>query len=135
MLEGKKMSSRWMMMGALLSMLAVILGAFGAHYLKPQISQAMLLVYKTGIQYQMYHSIALILVGILVQQNNQVLMLRHLKVAALLFLLGIGVFSGSLYVLSITGIKSIGAFTPIGGLAFIVGWIYFLLAVKEIKQN
>jgi len=135
MLASEALSRRCLMTGAVLSMLVVMLGAFGAHFLKAQMTQDMLLVYKTGIQYQMYHSFALILVGVLAQENSKELVYKRFKIAAFLFLFGIGVFSGSLYILSITGIKFIGAFTPIGGLAFIVGWFYFFLAVKEIKHN
>ena len=109
--------------------LAVSLGAFGAHGLKEMLTPAMLEIFKTGVQYQFYHTFALLAVGILqsLGESNQ------LKWASRLFVAGIIIFSGSLYLLSISGIKVLGAITPIGGIAFIAGWV--MLFMHPIKQK
>ncbi len=108
-------------------MLSVMFGAFGAHILKGILNPEMLEVYKTGVQYQFYHTFALLTVGILMHFGNS----KALKWSANLFIAGTVLFSGSLYLLSLTGIKIIGIITPIGGLVWIIAWI--LLAVHCIK--
>lgn len=108
---------------ALSGMLAVALGAFGAHAFKGIISPEMLEVYKTGVQYQFYHTFALLVVGILMHFNQT----KVLEWSAYLFGTGIILFSGSLYVMAISGIKEAGIITPFGGIAWIAAWI--LLAV------
>jgi len=113
---------------AISGMLAVILGAFGAHGLKKILTPEMLEVFKTGVQYQFYHTFALLAVGILMYFSES----KSLKWSANMFIVGIVLFSGSLYALAISGIKILGAITPLGGVAFIVGWI--LLAVYASKQ-
>ncbi|MDR3652736.1 MAG: DUF423 domain-containing protein [Paludibacter sp.] len=121
-----------LILSALSGMLAVILGAFGAHVLKKMISPDMLEVYKTGVQYQFYHTFALLAVGILMYFKQS----KILKWSANLFVIGIALFSGSLYVLSITGIKMFGIVTPFGGITLITAWI--LLAIhcsKNIPAN
>lgn len=104
--------------GAILAGLAVAFGAFGAHGLKGKISADYLAVFNTGAQYHMIHALALILCGILASRLD-VPLLRYSGYA---FMLGILLFSGSLYALTILGNKSLGIITPFGGLAFIVGW-------------
>ena len=110
--------------GAVGAGLSVALGAFAAHALKSRLPAEMLAVFQTGVQYQFYHSLGLILVGILIQryQGSSLLTASGLLMAA-----GILLFSGSLYVLSTTGLRSLGLITPIGGVAFIAAWL--LLAV------
>ena len=115
--------------GALSGVLAVLLGAFGAHLLKNMISPDMLEVYKTGIQYQFYHTFALLAVGL--QMNFKPT--KSLKWSGYLFIGGILVFSGFLYLLAITGIKSLGMIVPIGGLMFVAGWICMLIHLLKIK--
>ena len=115
--------------GALSGVLAVLLGAFGAHLLKNMISPDMLEVYKTGIQYQFYHTFALLAVGL--QMNFKPT--KSLKWSGYLFIGGILVFSGFLYLLAITGIKSLGMIVPIGGLMFVAGWICMLIHLLNIK--
>ncbi|RKD92876.1 DUF423 domain-containing protein [Mangrovibacterium diazotrophicum] len=107
--------------------LAVVIGAFGAHGLKSKLSPEMMDVYKTGVEYHFYHALGLLLVGILSIQMPSSL----INFSALFLFLGIVIFSGSLYVLAITGIKWIGAITPIGGLCFIAGWLLLVLAVLK----
>ena len=121
---------RILTIAAVSGMTAVMLGAFGAHALKKVISPEMLEVIKTGVQYQFYHTFALLAVGILMHFNTS----KALKWSANLFLLGIILFSGSLYALAITGIKPLGIITPFGGVAFIVGWVLLIAHVRGLKK-
>lgn len=113
--------------------IAVILGAMGAHILKSQITADKLESFKTGVTYQFYHGLALILIAILMEVFKK----PGLKIAALLFTVGILFFSGSIYILStaeISGInpKPFGPITPLGGLFFIAGWITtFIVFIKK----
>ncbi|MCW8400000.1 DUF423 domain-containing protein [Legionella sp. PATHC038] len=116
-------SKRFITFGALLAMIATILGAFAAHGLKTQLSDAQMDVFKTGVFYQMIHSLALLFDGMLLMQFNN----RLIQISGWLFLAGIFFFSGSLYVMSLLTVKALGLVTPIGGLFFIFGW--FLLAI------
>lgn len=100
-------------------MLAVILGAFGAHGLRGKLDDHALGIYETAVQYHFYHSLALLAVGLLALSQPHTALLRS---AGWLFCLGILIFSGSLYVLAVSGVKWLGAVTPLGGLAFIAGW-------------
>jgi uncharacterized membrane protein YgdD (TMEM256/DUF423 family) len=106
------------------AMLSVILGAFAAHGLKSKLSESLLMTFQTGVQYQMYHSLALILLVILYRQMPQSLLLYS---AGFMFA-GIILFSGSLYMLALTQIKWFGPITPIGGVCFIVGWALIIVA-------
>lgn len=108
-----------LLMGALWGFLGVGLGAFGAHGLKSHLSPALLLIFETGVKYQMYHALALLGLSLLFPANQAPTTLIW---ASRLFSLGIVVFSGSLYLLSITGVRTWGAITPLGGLAFLSGW-------------
>ena len=108
--------------------LGVIVGAFGAHALKTHISPDMLMTFEVGVRYQIYHALGLIAVSWAASQWNSQL----ISVAGWLFVVGIVIFSGSLYILSLTGIRWLGAITPIGGLAFILGWLF--LAWMAIRR-
>ena len=111
--------------GIISSLLTVIIGAFGAHGLKEVLTNNKTLeTFQTAVRYQMFHSITLIIVGVLYHLN-----IVDNKFPTYLFLGGIFIFSGSLYVLSITGIKWLGAITPIGGLLFILGWGFLFMAI------
>lgn len=113
--------------GAVNAALAVTLGAFGAHALKERLSERYLAVWETAVQYQMFHAAGLLAIGILM--NSSLLgSSTSLIWAGALILAGIIIFSGSLYVLSLSKIKILGAVTPIGGVAFIVGWIMLIIA-------
>jgi uncharacterized membrane protein YgdD (TMEM256/DUF423 family) len=103
--------------------LAVVLGAFGAHKLKGRIDPELLVTFEIGVRYQMYHALAL-----LAMARTRLAGARLQLASGWLFLAGIGLFSGSLYVLTLTGERWLGAITPLGGLAFIVGWICLALA-------
>jgi len=109
--------------------LAVLIGAFGAHLLKPLISPEMLEVYKTGVQYHFYHTLALLAVGILYLQQPS----KTLKWSGYLFMAGIVIFSGFLYLLAITGTKSLGMIVPVGGVTLVAGWICLLVHILKAK--
>ena len=110
-------------------MLSVILGAFAAHGLKSKISEQMLGVFQTGVQYQFYHALALLFIGLMLKQHNSSL----LAVCAGFMMAGVVLFSGSLYTLALTEIKWVGPITPLGGLCFIIGWL--LLSVSIFKSD
>lgn len=110
---------------ALLGALSVAGGAFGAHALKGQLTENALNSFETGIRYQMYHALALLVVALLLKQNPEVTVLA---IAGGCFIAGIVLFSGSLYGLSLAGIKALGPVTPLGGVAFIAGWVCLMLA-------
>ncbi len=113
------MARTTLILAALSGLLAVALGAFGAHGLEPVLEPDLLATFNTGVEYHMSHSLALFGVSILLQRFPQD---RALQFSAMAFIVGIIVFSGSLYILSISGIRWLGAITPIGGLGFLIGW-------------
>lgn len=120
------MSKFFLISSCLSGALAVSIGAFGAHALKPTLqANGYLSTFETGVQYHFYHTLVLLLLGALSMKIETPL----LNYAGYAFLVGIFIFSGSLYTLSITGIKWLGAITPIGGLGFIIGWVLLMLAV------
>jgi uncharacterized membrane protein YgdD (TMEM256/DUF423 family) len=105
--------------GAALALFAVAFGAFGAHALKDRLSAESLGIYQTGVQYHMAHALALLLVASLAER------LRLKAAVGWLFVVGVLIFSGSLYLLAITGQRWFGAITPLGGLCFLAGWAVF----------
>jgi uncharacterized membrane protein YgdD (TMEM256/DUF423 family) len=113
--------SGWIALGALNAAIAVAAGAFGAHGLRERLDARALEVFETGARYQMYHAFALIAVGLVAGSS----VARGAQLAGWLFQIGIALFCGSLYALSLSGIKTLGAITPLGGLAFLVGWLWF----------
>jgi len=110
----------FVILGSLNAFLAVALGAFGAHGLKSKVSADMLTVWQTGVQYQMFHALGLILLGVLIHLLPQI---AQLRVSGWLFFSGIILFSGSLYVMVVSGVRALGIVTPIGGIAFLLGWL------------
>jgi len=112
--------SPWIALGALNAAIAVGAGAFAAHGLRERLDARALEVFETGARYQMYHALALVLAGVLASSA----LVRGASTAGWLFQGGIVLFSGSLYVLALTGIKGLGAITPLGGLAFLAGWLW-----------
>lgn len=118
----------FLLVSSISGLLAVLLGAFGAHGLKGKLSADMLGVYETAVQYHFWHTLALFGVAILIQQGLQG---AAVKASAYLFLVGMLIFSGSLYVLAISGIKWLGAITPIGGLLLIAGWASLAVAAYK----
>ncbi|HAJ59038.1 MAG TPA: DUF423 domain-containing protein, partial [Cyanobacteria bacterium UBA8543] len=106
--------------GAILGGLSVAAGAFGAHALRQKLSERAIEIFQTGVHYQMYHALALLLVGLLLSRAE--VAQSTLVAAGFSFIIGVAIFSGSLYALSLTNIKWLGAITPVGGVAFMVGW-------------
>ena len=129
------MQKGFIKLGALLGALSVMLGAFGAHALKQLISDKSLVIFETAVRYQYYHVVALLLTGILYKEFSN----NYMQWAGRLFCLGILFFSGSLYLLAFiditenTGLKWIGAITPLGGACFIAGWLS--MAAGVLKRN
>ena len=122
--------SRWVLVvGAGFAMLAVMIGAFAAHGLKHVLDAYQLGLFETAARYQMYHAIGLLIVGVIstIPQFSP----RWLKAAACAFILGIALFSGSLYLLALSGIKWLGAITPLGGVAFLFGWLALIVAALK----
>jgi uncharacterized membrane protein YgdD (TMEM256/DUF423 family) len=105
---------------AVLGGLSVAAGAFASHGLREKISERSLEIFDTGARYQMYHALALLLVALLISRTTSPQPI--LIASGWLFIVGIAIFSGSLYALSVTGWKYLGAITPLGGVAFILGW-------------
>jgi len=116
--------------GAVNAMLSVAFGAFGAHLLEGRVADKYLDTWQTAVQYQMFHSIGLIAIAILMS-SSLIGSLGSLNWAGYLMLAGIIIFSGSLYVLSLTGISILGAITPIGGVAFIAAWILVIVTAAK----
>lgn len=116
----------FMVLGALNAFLSVLFGAFGAHALKTRLTVDMMSVYHTGNQYHFYHALGLLLVGVIATQLPDSALLRS---SGWLMQTGIVLFSGSLYVLAISGVRWLGAITPLGGLAFLAAWLLLAMAV------
>ena len=122
------MAKIFISMSAILGLLGVALGAFGSHGLKEKLSADMMSVYQTGSHYHLIHALALLGIGILARQMDA----TAIKVAGIAMIFGIFVFSGSLYALAISGVRILGAITPIGGVGFMIGWA--ALAVAAIQN-
>jgi uncharacterized membrane protein YgdD (TMEM256/DUF423 family) len=121
----------WTAVGALLLALAVALGAFGAHGLKGRLDAYSIGVYEKAVLYHFLHALGILLVALLAR-TGAISGAGQARVAWLLFV-GILLFSGSLYVLAVSGIRALGAITPLGGLAFIAGWL--LLAYEALRSQ
>jgi uncharacterized membrane protein YgdD (TMEM256/DUF423 family) len=119
----------FMIIGSLNMLLSVALGAFGAHGLKARISADMLEVFKTGVQYHMVHALGILLIALFAEKLGESSLALW---SGWIMFAGIVLFSGSLYALSTTGIKVLGAITPLGGLCFLASWV--LLAVAALKS-
>ena len=113
--------------GALLGALGVILGAFGAHALRAHLEPHDLETFETAVRYQMYHAVALFGAAWFLSRNAP-----YAAPAAWAFVAGVAIFSGSLYLLVATGQRWLGAVTPLGGLAFIAGWLLLALAASKL---
>ena len=123
--------------GCIFALLAVVLGAFGAHALKEILAPEQLMTFDTGVKYQFYHSFALIACGIL-YSNYPV---KQIRLAHWFFLVGVLFFSGSIYALTLlkargqVGLGGLGIVTPIGGLLFILGWLMLILAIAKSNKD
>jgi len=129
-------SKLFLILGALSGAMSVAAGAFGAHALRERVEPRLLEVFETAARYQMYHALALIAVALVLARNNGVAAAvlgpapgTGLTVASgWLFVIGTALFSGSLYAMTFTGVRALGAITPLGGVAFIAGWVCLAVA-------
>lgn len=118
------MRTNWFAVGAFAAAIGVTLGAFGAHALKLRVTEDLIAVFETGVRYQMYHALALLAVAWAATRWPG----PWINASGWLFTLGILIFCGSLYLMTFTGVRWLGAITPIGGLCFILGWIAMAVA-------
>ena len=118
------MDKTFMFVGALMGGIGVAIGAFGAHGLRGRLSPEMLAVFETGVRYHMYHALAILATAAILPRIDG----RAVIVAGWSFTTGILLFSGSLYALALSGVTTLGAITPLGGVAFLVGWISLAVA-------
>lgn len=132
------MHKKFVATGAVLGAVAVALGAFGAHGLKEIVSAQTVQAFQTGVQYQMYHALALLLTGLLYEKCHP----KFARIAGVLFIIGIILFSGSLFILTAgraaetASLDKAGIITPFGGVAFIAGWLFlFLSAMKKTARS
>lgn len=124
------MQRAFLILGAVFGFFGVALGAFGAHGLKKVLSPEMLLIFETGVRYHMYHTFAILIIALFVEKYPA------LRYSGRLFGSGIIFFSGSLYILALTGIPIFGAITPFGGICFLAGWVVVgVTAFKIQKEN
>ena len=128
------MAKRFIQFAALNGLLAVMLGAFGAHILRGELTADLMHAYETAVQYHFWHALALLFIGLLIIQNSDN---RYLIASGIFFALGLVLFSGSLYFLAISDIRyivgmPIGLITPVGGLMFIFAWLLLLFASLKL---
>ena len=115
--------------GIFFCVLSVIMGAFGAHALKDRLSEYSMSIYDKAVLYQFFHAFAVLFVAVL----NKVIDTQDFSISGILLIIGILLFSGSLFILAITDIKWLGAITPIGGTLFIIGWLILFIKILKIK--
>lgn len=121
------LSKLLLLLGAVYGFAGVAAGAFGAHALKARLTPDMLAVWRTAVEYQFWHALALLAVGVLARSQPA----PALTAAGVCFALGVLVFSGSLYALSLSGIRGLGAITPLGGLLLLAGWAALIYALVK----
>lgn len=117
-----------LILGGAAMLLAVAMGAFGAHGLKKVLAPELMAIYETAVHYHFYHALGLLAVGFAMLHLPSAALLRW---SGILMFAGLVLFSGSLYALSLTGIKWLGAITPVGGLAFMSAWLLFMIAIVK----
>lgn len=122
---------RWLFLAAVMGGLSAVMGAFAAHGLARTLDARMLTTFETGARYQMYHALAMGLAALAARRAAA----KRANIAAALFLAGILLFSGSLYLLALTGVSTLGMVTPVGGLCLIAGWIALALAALKFSEN
>ena len=117
----------WLIVGAILAGVAVLIGALGAHGLKAKVSHEDLEIFNTGVRYHLFHALAILLMGVIgFHLPNEIV-----SASAYLMTAGIVIFSGSLYLLVITNIRWLGAITPIGGLCLVIAWFLFAYKIYQ----
>jgi uncharacterized membrane protein YgdD (TMEM256/DUF423 family) len=122
---GVQMMKLFLFIGSLYGGLGVVLGAFGAHPLKVRLTPDFLAIFETGVRYQIYHALALLFVALVAEKRPAN---KLLTAGGWLFVVGTLLFSGSLYMLALGGVRWLGAITPVGGTAFIIGWFCLAMA-------
>ena len=122
------MDKTFLFVGAVAGLLAVALGAFGAHGLRSRLSPEMLAVFETAVRYHIYHALAIVLVALMLGRFDGWMF----RAAGWAFTVGIVLFSGSLYLLAMTGVTMLGAITPIGGIALLLGWGFLAVAASVL---
>lgn len=122
------MDRRLWIAGCVMAFLAVAVGAFGAHILRDRVAAELMPVFETGARYHMYHALALLITARVAAVSAG----KAARAAGSLFLVGIVLFSGSLYLLAVTGVRWLGAVTPLGGVAFLCGWVALALAARGV---
>src|SRR5215472_5736181 len=125
------MDRTFLLAGSIAGLIAVAFGAFGAHGLRGRLTPDMLAVFETGVRYHMYHALALLLTAAIAPRLPG----KAIVAAGWLFVAGIVLFSGSLYVLAVTGVTALGAITPIGGVAFLAGWAALAIAAMQERPT
>ncbi|BAZ80271.1 DUF423 domain-containing protein [Sphaerospermopsis kisseleviana CS-549] len=125
------MTQIFLTIAAIFGGLSVAAGAFGAHALREKVSERMLEIFDTGARYQMYHALALLLVAILISRFETPP--TTLLASGWLFIIGVVIFSGSLYAITFSGIKSLGAIAPLGGVSLMAGWAALAITAATIK--
>ncbi len=129
------MNRKLLTVGASFALLSIVLGAFGAHWLKSKLTPEALATFEVGVRYQLYHSLALLIVG-----GQHLRLISKRDIIGLLFISGIILFSGSIYLLSLKSLIGVdtswlGLITPIGGTLFILGWAFFILAIFKTRNS
>lgn len=122
------MAKFYLMLGSINALLVILIGAFGAHDLKEKLTVENMAIYQTAVQYHFYHAIGLILVGLIAWHIPSS---PYLRWSAWLMIMGIVLFSGSLYALSITDIRWLGMISPVGGIAFILAWLMLTVGIMK----
>ena len=125
------MDRTFLLLGAVAGFIGVALGAFGAHGLRARLSAEMLAVFETGVRYQMYHAFAILFVALAAARFDGWL----IRASGWMFVLGILLFSGSLYALALGGATRLGIITPFGGLAFLAGWVCLALTALALAAT
>ena len=125
------MNRTFVALGSSLAFLGVALGAFGTHGLKDRLSPASIEIWKTAVQYHLIHALALVFIGLLASQIQS----KNIERAGWLIFAGTIVFAGSLYALAVSGIKWLGAITPLGGVCFLAGWLMIAVTVAKYHPN
>ena len=123
------MTKNLFLSGVFFCALSVVMGAFGAHSLKDKLSQYSMSIYDKAVFYQFFHAIAILFVAVL----NKIFDTQDFSISGILLIIGILLFSGSLFILAITDMKWLGAITPIGGTLFIVGWLILFIKILKIE--
>ena len=126
------MSKTFLLLGAVNTFLCIALGAFGAHGLKNILSSEMLTIFHTGVQYHFYHALGLLFIGLLLVNFAKS---RLIELSGWFMLLGIILFSVSLYLLSLTEIRALGMITPFGGVSFLIAWAILAIALWKEKSH